>query len=78
MEGNLAATLQRYSDQIAHVQIADAPGRGEPGTGEIRFEYIFETLERLGYRGHVGVEYRPTLGTTETSLGWRAAVGASV
>lgn len=71
MEGNLAATLRRYIDEIAHVQIADAPGRGEPGTGEIRFEYIFETLDDLGYTGHVGLEYIPTTETTEASLGWR-------
>jgi hydroxypyruvate isomerase len=70
MEGNLTANLRRYIDEIAHVQIADAPGRGEPGTGEIRFEYVFEILDELGYAGHVGLEYKPTTETTEMSLRW--------
>ncbi|MCA9879758.1 MAG: TIM barrel protein, partial [Thermomicrobiales bacterium] len=70
MEGNLAATLREYCPMIAHVQVADSPGRGEPGTGEINFPYIFQTLEDLGYSGYIGLEYKPTTPTTEKSLDW--------
>ena len=70
MEGELAATLTRYLPQIAHVQIADNPGRHEPGTGEINYAYLFALLDRLGYDGWVGCEYKPS-GQTESGLGWR-------
>lgn len=73
MEGNLAATIRQYAPQIAHVQIADSPGRGEPGTGEINFGYLFDVLEEVGYDGYVGLEYAPTTATTEESLGWMSA-----
>jgi hydroxypyruvate isomerase len=71
MEGDLARTLERHLPRIAHIQIADVPGRHEPGTGEIRFPFLFELLDRLGYAGYVGCEYRP-LTTTEAGLGWAA------
>jgi hydroxypyruvate isomerase len=70
MEGNLTATLRAHIGRIGHVQIADSPGRGEPGTGEIRFEYVLGELDRLGYEGWVGLEYRPSTGSTEQSLVW--------
>lgn len=70
MEGNLVANLREYMPEIGHVQIADSPGRGEPGTGEIRYLYVFEQLQKLGYGGYVGLEYRPTASTTEESLLW--------
>jgi len=70
MEGNLTATLREHIGGIAHVQIADSPDRGEPGTGEIRFGYLFRQLEALGYDGYVGLEYRPSTGDTLASLGW--------
>jgi len=70
MEGNLVATLQENIGAIGHVQIADSPGRGEPGTGEIHYPFVLSELERLGYDGYVGLEYNPTTGTTEESLGW--------
>ncbi|MDP8949208.1 MAG: TIM barrel protein, partial [Actinomycetota bacterium] len=70
MEGNLVATLREHFDHIGHVQIADSPGRGEPGTGEIRYPYVLGALEELGYDGYVGLEYKPTTETTEDSLGW--------
>jgi hydroxypyruvate isomerase len=73
MEGNLAATIRRYQDRIAHIQLADSPGRGEPGTGEINFAYLFEVLSEVGYQGYVGLEYLPTTPTTEQSLGWMPA-----
>jgi hydroxypyruvate isomerase len=69
MEGDLAPTLERRLPRIAHVQIADTPGRHEPGTGEINYRFLLRHLDRIGYRGLVGCEYRP-LGTVEEGLGW--------
>lgn len=69
MEGELVATLARHLPLIGHVQIADNPGRHEPGTGEICHPFLFEQLDRLGYAGWVGCEYRPAT-TTEQGLGW--------
>jgi hydroxypyruvate isomerase len=70
MEGNLVATLHENIGTIGHVQIADSPERGEPGTGEIRYPYVLAALEELGYDGYVGLEYSPTTETTEESLSW--------
>lgn len=70
MEGDLTATIERHLGEIAHVQIADSPGRGQPGTGEINFDYVFRRLEELGYDGLVGLEYKPPGGDTEASLAW--------
>jgi hydroxypyruvate isomerase len=69
MEGELAATLARCLPRIGHVQLADNPGRHEPGTGEIRYDYLFAHLDRIGYRGWVGCEYKPASGT-EAGLDW--------
>jgi len=69
MEGDVAASLARHLPQVAHVQIADAPGRHQPGTGEINYGAVFKVLEEGTYRHWVGCEYVP-LGTTEESLGW--------
>jgi hydroxypyruvate isomerase len=78
MEGELAATLQRLLPRIGHIQLADNPGRHEPGTGEIRFPFLFDCMDALGYAGWVGCEYRPAadgpLGT-ERGLGWLADWG---
>jgi len=73
-EGNgngddLAAVVARYADRVAHVQIADAPGRHEPGTGELDLDGYLSTLQANGYAGYVGLEYKPTT-TTEESLAW--------
>jgi hydroxypyruvate isomerase len=70
MEGNLVATLREHIGEIAHVQVADSPGRGEPGTGEINYPYVLGALEELGYDGYVGLEYNPTTTATEDSFGW--------
>ena len=70
MEGELAETLKRLMPQIAHIQIADNPGRHEPGTGEINFPFLFKLIDQLGYDGWVGCEYRPLDGTSK-GLGWR-------
>jgi len=69
MEGDLAPTMERHLARIAHVQIADNPGRHEPGTGEIHYPFLFAHLDRLGYRGWVSAEYKPA-GRTEEGLGW--------
>jgi hydroxypyruvate isomerase len=69
MEGELAATLERHLPRIAHVQVADTPGRHEPGTGEIHFDFLFAHLDAIGYTGHVGCEYKPAT-TTAAGLGW--------
>jgi hydroxypyruvate isomerase len=74
MEGELANTIKANLGKIAHVQLADNPGRNEPGTGEINFRFLFGWLDAIGYRGWVGCEYRPAT-TTEAGLGWRAAHG---
>jgi hydroxypyruvate isomerase len=73
-EGELAATLSRYLDRIAHVQLADNPGRHEPGTGEINYAYLLAHLDRIGYSGWVGCEYRPA-STTLEGLGWLQRLG---
>lgn len=70
MEGELAATLEKHLARIAHVQLADNPGRHEPGSGEINYPFIFAHLDRIGYRGWVGCEYKPAT-TTEAGLQWR-------
>ena len=69
MEGDIAATLRRHLARIAHVQLADNPGRNEPGTGEINYPFLFRHLETLGYSGWIGCEYKPRAGTVE-GLGW--------
>jgi hydroxypyruvate isomerase len=69
MRGELVAEFGRLMPRIAHVQIADNPGRHEPGTGEINYDFVLSQLERLGYRGWVGAEYKPAAGTSE-GLGW--------
>ena len=69
MEGDLTPTIEANLDAIRHVQIADNPGRNEPGTGEINYPFLFRALDRLGYDGWVGCEYKP-LTTTEAGLGW--------
>jgi hydroxypyruvate isomerase len=75
MEGELAATIEKHLDRIAHIQLADTPGRHEPGTGEINYPFLFAHLDRIGYRGSIGCEYKPA-GSTEAGLGWLAAARA--
>lgn len=67
--GELLSTYRMFKDRIAHVQIADNPGRNEPGTGEINYPGIFEALDREGYAGWIGCEYKPKAGTSE-GLAW--------
>ena len=69
MEGELAASMQKYLSRIGHIQIADNPGRNEPGSGEINYTFLFRHLDAIGYRGWVGCEYKPA-GNTAAGLGW--------
>src|SRR5690606_11850946 len=69
MEGDLARTLESNLAVINHVQLADNPGRHEPGTGEINYRFLFEHLDRIGYQGWIGCEYKPKT-TTAAGLGW--------
>jgi len=69
MEGELAATVQKHLARIAHVQLADNPGRNEPGTGEMNYPFLFRHLDAIGYTGWIGCEYKPKTSTVE-GLGW--------
>ena len=69
MEGDLAPTIERHRARIAHIQLADNPGRNEPGTGEINYPFLFGFIDRLGYDGWIGCEYKPKTRTDE-GLGW--------
>lgn len=74
MEGELASTIKANLARIAHLQLADNPGRFEPGTGEINYGFLFAFLDEIGYQGWIGCEYKPKAGTLQ-GLGWRAAHG---
>jgi hydroxypyruvate isomerase len=69
MEGNLAATIEQLLPRIGHMQLADVPGRHEPGTGEINFTFLLAHIDRLGYSGWIGCEYNPK-GDTLEGLKW--------
>lgn len=69
MEGDLARTLAATLPRIGHIQLADNPGRHQPGTGEINFPFLLRHLKALGYAGWIGCEYVPT-GPTEDSFAW--------
>jgi hydroxypyruvate isomerase len=71
MEGELIGTMQKHFARIGHLQLADNPGRNEPGTGEINYDRVFAAIDRLGYDGWIGCEYKPAT-TTEAGLGWLA------
>ena len=69
-QGDITRRMEKLMPVIAHIQLADAPGRNEPGTGEIAWDYVFRRIDELDYRGWVGCEYRP-LGETAPGLEWR-------
>jgi hydroxypyruvate isomerase len=69
MEGDLAPTIEKNFARIAHFQLADNPGRHEPGTGEINYPFLFGFIDKLGYDGFIGCEYKPAT-TTAAGLGW--------
>jgi hydroxypyruvate isomerase len=68
-EGELAGTIAANLEQIGHIQIADTPGRHEPGTGEINYRFLLPYLDQIGYNGSVGLEYIPA-GDTSAGLTW--------
>jgi len=69
MEGHLAKTIEAHLPRIAHMQLAEVPGRHEPGTGEIDYGFLLDFIDRTGYDGWIGCEYIPKAGTVE-GLGW--------
>ncbi len=69
MEGNLAETMEANLDRIWHMQLGDNPGRHEPGTGEINYDFLLSYIDSIGYKGWIGCEYIPA-GRTEDGLGW--------
>lgn len=69
MEGEIAATMAANLARIGHIQLADNPGRHEPGTGELNYAFLFRHLDAIGYQGWIGCEYKPA-GKTEEGLGW--------
>jgi len=69
MEGNLAETIERLLPRIGHMQLADVPGRHEPGSGELNFEFLLRHVDRVGYAGWIGCEYNPS-GDTVQGLKW--------
>lgn len=77
MEGELMATMRKHLARIAHIQLADNPGRNEPGTGEINYSFLFQELQQIGYAGWVGCEYKPKTTTIE-GLIWLARARASL
>ncbi len=74
-QGDVSTRLAALMPVIAHVQVADVPGRHEPGTGEVGWGHVFGELDRLGFAGWVGCEYRPA-GKTVAGLGWRERFAA--
>ncbi|WP_188863039.1 TIM barrel protein, partial [Marinobacterium nitratireducens] len=69
MEGDICPTLEANIGAIRHIQLADNPGRHEPGTGELNYRFIFGFIDRIGYDGWIGCEYKPAT-TTDAGLGW--------
>ena len=76
MEGEISKTLERNISKIAHIQLADNPGRNEPGTGEINYAHLFKFIDKIGYTGWIGCEYKPAT-HTEAGLGWIKALNSS-
>ena len=72
MEGDLTPTIETNLDMIRHMQLADNPGRHEPGTGEINYPFLFGAIDDMGYDGWIGCEYKPLAATTD-GLGWAQA-----
>jgi hydroxypyruvate isomerase len=69
MEGDLARSIRTHLKRIAHLQLADNPGRNEPGTGEIHYPNLFRFIDEAGYAGWIGCEYKPLKGT-DAGIGW--------
>jgi hydroxypyruvate isomerase len=70
-EGDVTRRAEALLPYIAHMQLADTPGRHEPGTGEVNWPFVLAAIDAMGYRGWIGCEYRPK-GETAAGLGWLA------
>ena len=68
-EGDIVKRVEKHLPLIAHMQVADNPGRNEPGTGEVNWPFVFRRIDELGFRGWIGCEYKPAAETT-AGLGW--------
>jgi len=77
MEGELISTMRNNLDKIGHIQLADVPGRHQPGTGEINYPNVFKAIDEMGYKGWIGLEYKP-LSDTLGSFSWISAYGYSL
>lgn len=73
MEGELGNTIAKYLSRIGHIQLADNPGRNEPGSGEINYRWLFKRIDELGYQGWIGCEYKPAADTKQ-GLGWMSVL----
>jgi hydroxypyruvate isomerase len=69
VEGDLSPTIETHLAKIGHMQVADTPGRHEPGTGEINYDFLFRHIDKVGYQGWIGCEYRPAT-STAAGLDW--------
>ena len=69
MEGDVVNTIEREFERIGYIQVADNPGRHEPGTGEINYPFVFRRIDELGYKGWIGCEYKPHA-ATKAGLSW--------
>jgi hydroxypyruvate isomerase len=76
-EGDVAAAIEEFAPLTAHYQIASPPDRGEPDDGEMNYAYLFKLIDRTGFDGWIGCEYRPRRGTVE-GLKWAAACGVTL
>jgi hydroxypyruvate isomerase len=75
MEGELAATIKKQPAADRHIQLADNPGRNEPGTGEINYRYLFDQLDRIGY-ATAGSAANTSREPPRAGLGWRAGMAS--
>jgi len=75
MKEDIPASFRRHAPIIGHIQFADVPGRGEPGTGDLDFPIIFRSMREIGFEGWLSAEYEPTK-RTEDTLGWMRTYGA--
>ncbi|MGO9379391.1 MAG: hydroxypyruvate isomerase [Dissulfurispiraceae bacterium] len=73
-EGELTATLRNNIGKIAHIQVADNPGRHQPGSGEINYPFLFREIDALNYQGYIGLEYIPDP-DTRSSFEWISTYG---
>ena len=69
MGENPAQFIEQHAAKIGHIQFADSPNRGQPSTGQLNFQQLFNVIEQSNYSGWLGAEYKP-IGTTTESLGW--------